>query len=321
MSENYIILSEGTLRVEENTFRFDSANGMRRIPAEDVHSINFYSGGEISTGALKLATDKGIPINFFGFYGNYLGTYWPGEKIQSGDLTVEQVKLYLDSKRRLGTSLILIKGVLENMKSFMTRYIDDVSWASIDSSVSSVESLMLEEARVRKKYYEMLDSILPEEFCIVYRNRRPPLNMGNALISFGNSRLYAEIITECHYTSLNPTISFYHTPTERRFSLPLDISEVFKVPYVDRFILKLTKQGAIKPTAQHFSEEGGGILLSEEGRKVFLKEWEKWMNFEHYHQRLRRMVSHREMIRLELYKLVKHLYYIEKYTPYVMGNE
>ena len=321
MSEDYVILSDGTLRVEERTFRFDSPSGLRRIPAEDVHSINFYSGGEITTGALKLASEMGIPINFFGFYGNYLGTYWPKEKLLSGDLTVEQVKLYLDGKRRLETSLILMNGVIDHLKSFLSKYTSGLSWAVVDERVTSVDELMLEEARVRKRYYAELDSILPEEFCIVERSKRPPLNMGNALISFGNSRLYAEIITECRYTSLNPTISFYHSPSERRFSLPLDISEVFKIPFVDRFIVKMTKQEIIKPTSQFFSEEGNGILLSETGRKTFLQEWDKWMNFEHYHQRLKRMVSHREMIRLELYKFIKYVYGIEKYKPYVMGSE
>jgi CRISPR-associated protein Cas1 len=321
LSEDYIILNDGVLKVEEKTFRFDSAQGLKRFPAEDVRSINFYSGGEITTGALKLASERGIPINFFGYYGNYLGTYWPGEKLLSGDLTVEQVKLYLDGERRLEASLLLMKGVLDNMKSFLGKYGNDLSWAQIDEKVRNVEELMLEEARVRKRYYEELDRILPEEFSIVERTRRPPLNMGNALISFGNSRLYAEIVTESHYTSLNPTISFYHSPSERRFSLPLDISEVFKIPYVDRFIVKVVKQEIIKPTSQFFSEEGEGILLSDFGRKTFLKEWEKWMNFEHYHQRLKRVVSHREMIRLELYKFIKHIYGIEKYSPYVMGSE
>ncbi len=321
MSENYTILNDGTLRVEEKTFRFDSASGIRRIPVEDVHSINFYSGGDITTGALRLASENGIPINFFGFYGNYLGTYWPKEKLLSGDLTVEQVKLYLDVNRRLETSLILMKGVIENMKSFLHKYDRELSWAQFDGKVTSIEKLMLEEARIRKRYYEELDSILPEEFCLIERSKRPPLNMGNALISFGNSRLYAEIITECHYTSLNPTISFYHSPSDRRFSLPLDISEIFKIPYVDRFIIKITKQEIIKPNAYFFSEEGGGMLLNENGKKTFLHEWEKWMNFVHYHQRLKRTVSHREMIRLELYKFIKHIYGIEKYEPYVMGSE
>jgi CRISPR-associated protein Cas1 len=321
LSEDYIILSDGVLKVEEKTFRFDSAQGLKRFPAEDVRSINFYSGGEVTTGALKLASEKGIPVNFFGYYGNYLGTYLPGEKLLSGDLTVEQVKLYLDGRRRLETSLLLMKGVLENTKSFLGKYGNDLSWAQIDENVETVEELMLEEGRVRKRYYEEFDRIVPEEFSITERTRRPPLNMGNALISFGNSRLYAEIVTESHYTSLNPTISFYHSPSERRFSLPLDISEVFKVPYVDRFVVKMVKQEIIKSTSQFFSEEGEGILLSDYGKKIFLKEWEKWMNFEHYHQRLKRVVSHREMIRLELYKFIKHVYGIEKYSPYVMGRE
>ncbi len=321
MSSDYIIISDGILKTEENTFRFDSAAGLKRIPSEDVRSINFYSGGSVTTGALKLASERGIPIHFFGFYGNYLGTFWPKEKLLSGDLTVEQVKLYLNDTRRLQLSVILMNGVIENMVSFFSRYSIQVNWSWIPENIKSIEQLMLEEARIRKNYYAYLDTILPEEFSIVERTRKPPRNMGNALLSFGNSRLYAEIVTECHLTSLNPTISFYHSPLERRFSLALDVSEVFKVPFVDRFVLKITKQGIIKPNEQHFSEEGEGIMLTEIGRKAFLKEWENWMEFQFYHSKLKRMVSHREAIRLELYKLIKHIYGIEEYSPYIMGRE
>lgn len=321
MSTDYIVINDGTLKTEENTFRFDSLNGLKRIPAEDVRSINFYSGGSVTTGALKLASERGIPIHFFGFYGNYLGTFWPSEKLLSGDLTVEQVKLYLDNTRRLHLSLLLMNGVLKNMEAFLFRYSISTEWTVIPNGITSIEQLMLEEARIRKNYYAHLDTLLPEEFLISERTRRPPRNMGNTLLSFGNSRLYAEIVTECHLTSLNPTISFYHSPSERRFSLTLDISEIFKVPFVDRFVLKITKQGIIKPTSQHFSEKGEGILLSEGGRKVFLKEWENWMGFQFYHSKLKRMVTHREVIRLEMYKLIKHIYSIEEYNPYVMGKE
>ncbi|MEM0136273.1 MAG: type I-B CRISPR-associated endonuclease Cas1b [Thermoplasmatales archaeon] len=321
MSSDYIVVSDGTLRTEENTFRFDSIDGLRRIPAEDVRSINFYSGGSVTTGALKLASEHGVPIHFFGFYGNYIGTFWPNEKLLSGDLTIEQAKLYLDSARRLHLSLLLMNGVLMNMEAFFSRYSIPMDWAKIPDGITNIEQLMLEEARIRKDYYRYLDTLLPEEFSIVERTRRPPRNMGNALLSFGNSRLYAEIVTECHLTSLNPTVSFYHSASDRRFSLALDISEIFKVPFVDRFVLKITKQGVIKPSDQHFSEEGEGILLSDSGRKTFLKEWENWMEFQFYHSRLKRMVTHREVIRLELYKLVKHIYSIEEYNPYVMGRE
>ncbi|MEM3448396.1 MAG: CRISPR-associated endonuclease Cas1, partial [Nitrososphaerota archaeon] len=287
MTNDYVVINDGTLKTEENTFRFDSAEGLKRIPAEDVRSINFYSGGSITTGALKLASNRGIPIHFFGFYGNYLGTFWPKEKLLSGDLTIEQAKLYLDNARRLRLSIILMNGVILNMEAFLSRYSIPMDWARIPADIKSIEQLMLEEARIRKDYYRYLDTLLPEEFSIVERTRRPPGNMGNALLSFGNSRLYAEIITECYLTSLNPTVSFYHSPSDRRFSLALDVSEIFKVPFVDRFVLKITKQGIIKPSEQHFLEEGEGILLNDNGKRTFLREWENWMEFQFYHSKLR----------------------------------
>ena len=114
--------------------------------------------------------------------------------------------------------------------------------------------------------------------------------MLNCLISFGNSLMYASILTEIYHTQLTPTVSYLHEPGERRYSLALDISEVFKPIIVDRVIFNLINNRIIKE--EHFLEELNFCYLNEQGRRIFLSEYK---------------ISYKRMIRIECFKIIKHL--------------
>ena len=111
---------------------------------------------------------------------------------------------------------------------------------------SDIPTLMGVEGRVRKQYYEAFSSIIGDLFPFEKRTKRPPENPLNALISFGNSLCYTLCLGEIYHTQLNPLISYLHEPGERRFSLALDISEVFKPLLVDRVIFKVLNQKMIQ---------------------------------------------------------------------------
>lgn len=315
MSRIYYLLRNGHLSADEEVFRFDTMDRMARIPVERVEALEIHGGCNISSGALKLASEHNIPIHVFGYYGNYMGTYWPKERFFSGDLTIKQALLYNDPEWRKDISFRLIQGIIDNMIRVLRRFDGNSSDIIRPSPGSSIEELMLMEARARREYYARLDQILPEDFMILSREKRPPTNYGNCLISFGNSLLYSAIVTEARKTSVNITIPFYHSPSAGRFSLALDIAEIFKPGLVDRFILQVTRQGIIKPSTEHFMKEGNGILLNETGRKVFLEQWDKWLDTTNKHKRMKRKVSNRELLRFELHKYAKEVEGIEKYHP------
>lgn len=314
MVQDIYVVHDGELSADENTFRFSSKSDFRRFPVENTRSINFYSGGKVTTGAINLANKKNVALHFFGYYGNYIGSYWPVEKYFSGDLSVKQSELYLNSDRRLELCVLLVKGMIQNMGALLRRYeIDDEVFATVPP-IGSIGELMLFEARARRKYYTLLDQILPDPFKIGQRIRRPPSNSGNAMISFGNSRLYADVVSECRMVSLNPTISFYHSPTSSRYSLSLDVSEIFKPSFVDRFLIRLVRQGFI--TDKDFISGTEEAFLNNAGREKFLKEWNHWMDYSVWKRDLSRKVSRRELIRIELFKLIKHFYNVKAYEPY-----
>jgi len=148
------------------------------------------------------------------------------------------------------------------------------------------------------------------------RSRQPPENEVNAMISFGNSLLYSAILSEIYHTQLHPAISYLHEPSERRFSLALDIAEIFKPLIVDRLIFSLVNSRIIQ--RNDFEREFNGILLNESGKRKFVKAFNERLEKTVKHKDLGRNVSYQRLIRLECYKLIKHLLGTGKYSPFVI---
>lgn len=137
------------------------------------------------------------------------------------------------------------------------------------------------------------------------RVMHPPDNMINSLISFVNSLVYTRTLSEIYHTQLNPTISYLHEPSIRRYSLCLDISEVFKPLIGDRLIFSLLNRKQI--TEKSFTKELNYLHLKKDASKLIVSEFEKKMKQTIMHKELGRQVSYQYLIRLEAYKLIKHL--------------
>ncbi|UGV41621.1 type I-B CRISPR-associated endonuclease Cas1 [Methanococcoides orientis] len=331
MRTDYYILQDGTLKRKENTVYFVNKDEKRVLPINKIYSIYAYGRLSLSSGVVSYLAKNGIPIHFFNYYGFYEGSMYPRETLISGDLVIKQASHYLDTEKRMFLAGKFIEGacgnILKNLR-YYSRSKDGLQ-DSLDEHINSIESeftrlpnadsissMMNVEGRIRNIYYSALDEIFPEDYRIITRTRRPPSNKMNTLISFGNSLMYTTVLSEIYNTQLNPTISYLHEPFERRFSLALDVSEIFKPIIIDRIILKLVNKNMLDDSC--FMGEIGDMLLSEKGKKVFLQEYNAKLSTTIKHKGLKRNVSYKRLIRLELYKLSKHVLDDEAYKPLVM---
>jgi len=165
------------------------------------------------------------------------------------------------------------------------------------------------------QFYAQFAFVMPEEFTMEKRVKRPPDNPINAMISFGNSLLYTKTITAIYNTHLDQRISFLHEPSEGRFSLSLDISEVFKPIIVFKTIFELVNHRKIQ-IEKHFDKSLNYCLLNEEGRKIFIKAFEERMETVFEHPKLKRKVSYRTAIKLDCYKLTKSIMEGQEFVPF-----
>jgi len=182
------------------------------------------------------------------------------------------------------------------------------------AEVKDINQLLACEGKARAAYYQAFEKIIKRDVEFKKRVRRPPDNMVNALISFTNGLVYSSVLTQIYRSQLDPTISFLHEPGFRRFSLALDLAEVFKPILADRLIFRLFNNGQL--SEKHFAQDLNCCYLKDSGRKIVLQEWDKRLQTTIEHRRLKRHVSYERLIRLECYKLVKHLTDVEEYKGF-----
>lgn len=316
---NFYIVSDGKLKRKENTIYFENAEGKRPIPINSIYAIYALGSLTITSQALNYLAKEGICVHFFNRYGYYTGSFYPRESLISGDVVVRQAEHYLDREKRLYLAKAFVEGSIMNMARVLRRSGEDDSGVisalqGLEES-ESVEEVMGAEAAARTEYYSKFDNMLTG-MKFEKRSRQPPENEVNAMISFGNSLLYSAVLTEIYHTQLHPAISYLHEPSERRFSLSLDLAEIFKPLLVDRLVISLVNKKMVGEG--DFDEDFKRVLLSEKGRKKFLKAFNERLERTVKHRTLGRNVSYQRLIRLECYKLVKHILGVEKYRPFVM---
>jgi len=330
MKKSIYIFSNGELKRKDNTLFLELIDGTKKyIPIENTKEI--YVLGEITINKkfLDFASQNEIIIHYFNYYGYYSGTFYPREHYNSGYMILNQAKYYMDIKERLKLAASFVYGAVENMLKILKYYnrrgksLDSIilkmeeNNSKIDNRLNSIDELMAVEGNIKQLYYSSFDLILENPYFIFERrSKRPPKNELNAIISFSNSLIYTICLSEVYHTHLDPRIGFLHTANFRRFSLNLDIAELFKPVIGDRTILSLLNKNQL--THKHFEKKLNGLALNDKGKQLFIRELEKRLISTISHHSLNKKVSYRRLIRFELYKLEKHLLGEKEYKPFIM---
>lgn len=323
MKDNIYINSDGKLKRDENTLYHINDKGERKpIPIEKVYTIYSYGALTFTSQCTHLLSKKGVPIHFFNYYGYYDGSYYPKETYLSGNVTINQSEHHLDHDKRMELAKKFVRGSIENMRKNLDRYDHHELSEKLDeikkelSETGKITEIMNVEARCRSNYYSGFNDILPDRFRFDKRTKQPPENMVNCMISFGNSMMYSTVLSEIYNSQLDPTVSFLHEPSERRYSLSLDLADVFKPLIVDRTIFYLANKGMLKE--DHFDDDMNKCLLNDDGREKFIDQYQKTLDRTIKHRGIKKNVSYQRLIRLECYKLVKHFLDSKEYEAFVI---
>lgn len=297
----------------------------RTIPIEDVDALWVFGELDVNSRALVFLSQNKIPVHFFNYYGFYAGTFYPREYLQAGFVLTRQVRHYSNKRLRVLIAKQFIDAGLHNIMRNLRYYgsrgasvLPQTETLQSEifrlASVKRIDELMGLEGRARTAYYSAFSEILKDSGDFTKRVRRPPNNMVNALMSFANGLTYTAVLTQIYRSQLDPTISFLHEPGYRRFSLALDLAEIFKPVLADRLLFKMLNTKQL--TARDFAQDLNCCYLKESGRKKVLQVWNDRLQTTIEHRRLKRKVSYERLIRLECYKLVKHLVNDEPYKGF-----
>lgn len=330
MKKNYYLFNPGRMSRKNNTLKFTPVdeNGTegqpKYIPVEGVSELFCFGALDANSALYNFLGKMGITVHFFDYYEHYTGSFQPKEYLLAGKMQIEQTKHYLSKSKRQVIAQKLVEGaafnIIKNLKYYQSRgkevqpYIDTISgFSGAIPETKAIDELMGIEGNIRQMYYDAFDVIL-NDFAMNGRSKQPPKNEVNALVSFGNMMCYTLCLGQIYHTQMNPTISFLHEPGYRRYSLALDLAEIFKPILVDRVIFRVLNKKEIQ--ARDFDVQMNGVVLKDAARKIFVRAFEERLNETIKHRSLKRSVTYKHLVKLECYKLTKHLLNMEEYKPF-----
>jgi CRISPR-associated protein Cas1 len=330
MKKSYYLFNPGRISRKDNTLKFtpvdeEGQEGTPKyIPVETVDNLYTFGSLDANSALYNFLGKEQVSVHFFDYYEHYTGSFMPKDYLLAGKMLIAQVDAYSKPKKRIVIAQKLVEGaafnMLKNLRYYNNREKDTAGViARIEELMlhipfaNEVDALMGIEGNIRMSYYDAFNVII-SNFEMGNRTKRPPSNEVNALISFANSMCYTLCLDALHHTQLNPTISFLHEPGARRYSLALDLAEIFKPVLADRLIFSLLNKKQIK--ADDFDTRLNRCLLKDAGRKVVVKVWDERLNETIRHRSLGRHVSYKHLVKLECYKLAKHILGMEEYKPF-----
>lgn len=258
------------------------------VPIRNVERLVLFGPIQLSASASQTLLKMGIPVIFTSSKGKYYG------KLSSGqcdtELLIKQVDLYRNDEYRLKTSRNIISSKIRNQRSLLRRYhrnhpdpeikfaADDIDGILPQSqNAQSVSQAMGYEGQASALYFSVMGKCLQQsEMEFSNRNRRPPLDPVNALLSLGYMLITGEAIIALASLELNLGIGFLHEIAPNRPSLALDLVELFRQPIVDRLTLSLVNR-RIFTSSDFVKSDNGGVKLTDEGLKRYLLIYEKTM--------------------------------------------
>ncbi len=287
-SEDIYLSLEG-----ENVLAKKDNQIIARYPLHTLQSIVSFSYSGASTALIGACAAKGIGLSFCTPRGRFLARV-SGESSGNVLLRREQYRIADDPEQCCLISRNMILGKMYNSRWSIERTKRDhgirvdvagLSAASQElkklvplvSTVQNQETLRGLEGVGATAYFSVLDEMILHEkdsFFFQGRNRRPPLDRVNAMLSFSYSLLANDCASALESVGLDSYVGFLHRDRPGRRSLALDLMEELRPCMSDRFVLTLINNRMIQ--ANHFiTEDSGAVLLTHEGRRAFLKAWQE----------------------------------------------
>ena len=333
MNRTLYITKDGYLRRKDNTLLISLDDGKATFaPIETIDDIMLLGDAQITTGLLDLLDKKEISMHVFNEFGRHIGDWIPDSGSDSnGAELIAQSAFWLDEVQRHALAVSFVIGAVENMKRVINYYQErrpeihdralyilkelnefkERAWRTRD-----VPELLGIEGSARIAYYQFFDILIQDDaFKLGKRVRRPPDNPMNALISYINCLCYAMTLSQIRQTRLDPRIAFLHSPSNRRTSLELDLSEIFKPLLVDRLIFTLINKRILKPGDFIMSDNNGVVMTKEARRKVTLA-WDAKLDTVITNHETGRKASWRHIVLLEARKLQRHILEGAAYEPF-----
>lgn len=331
MSTIYLVQQGGIISKKQGRFQFKVADQTQQdIPVREISKMLLYGNIHLTTPVISTCLYNQISVVFLSQSGKYKGHLWSAD---GGEITSEfaQFERRQDEAFCLETTRVIVRAKLQNSKQLLLRFnrkrrIDAVAEAieGINTDLrkvavgQTVDQLRGYEGSSAARYFPALGAlIMPEGFEMVRRTRRPPTDPINALLSFGYTLLYNNVLSFILVEGLTPYLGNLHRSDRKETHLAFDLMEAFRSPIVDSMVLRLVNQGIITPEDFQPPAEKGGVYLVDAARRQFLQHFESRISDLTAYPNRVEQVEYRRAIQLQVQDYKRSLVSPTPYTPFL----
>lgn len=285
---------------------------VRKLPGQQVRSIYCYGAVQITAQAVSTCLELGIEVSYFSPAGRFLGMLG-GLPASGVDARRGQYRLFELPGARLQLAREIIRAKIHNQRVMLMRNGDVpdraislmANFRDATDSARDLTGLMGIEGNAGALYFGQFESMLKQrenwKFDWCGRNRRPPRDPVNALLSLGYSMLAKELTGVCYSVGLDPFLGFMHQPRYGRPALALDLMEEFRPLIADSVAISLINRGELGP--EDFIHSANGTFLTDKGRRPFWEAWFRRLDAEVSHPEFSYKMAYRRMLEVQARQL------------------
>lgn len=289
------------------------------IAAQTVEQVVLMGNPQVTGDAFVYALELGIPIHYLSSFGKYLGSALPGHS-RNGALRLAQYGMYTNGAGRLELVRAIVRGKIHNQYAVLYRHDQRENPLKLlkgqVKDQASVDQVRGMEGMAAREYFARWSGMVGAEWKFSGRNRRPPTDPLNALLSFAYALLQGQVMAAVHMAGLDPYVGFLHEPHHGQPALVLDLMEEFRPLVADNLVLAVINNREVQ--VGDFTESLGAFRLSEGGKKCFLGAFDRKLRDEFKHPVFGYKCSYRRAIELQARLLARHLQEGVPYKPLVL---
>lgn len=317
MSTLYVV--EPGARLEKSYGRLlviDEDEVILRVPINRVSRVVLVGWAGTTTPALHAVLDAGIPLLLIRRSGELLGQLSPPTP---ANLPLRRAQYRRDTERDFCLTLArsLVAGKLRNQRTLARRLarrhehiqaaqVDDLDKAVLRAGqADDLETLRGIEGQAARTYFAIYRAAFAADWQFQNRNRRPPRDPINALLSLGYTLLNQNLMTALEIVGLDPYLGYFHAESYGRPALALDLLEEFRAPAIDSLVLDMTSHRLLQPDDFETDPNGGGMLLRPSGLRRFLHRFNRQLESEREVRELGRRLSYRKLFEVQARKLAR----------------
>ncbi|BAZ80996.1 type I-D CRISPR-associated endonuclease Cas1d [Sphaerospermopsis kisseleviana CS-549] len=299
-----------TLKQEDGTWK------KHKVAAQTVNEIVLMGNPQVTGDAFTYALELGMPIHYLSCFGKYLGSALP-KSSRNGQLRLAQYQVYSDPVKRLELVKTIVTAKIHNQYHVLYRHNEKDNplkeRKSLVKNQQTLDQVRGVEGLAAREYFACWQNMVGKQWTFNGRNRRPPTDPVNSLLSFAYALLQSQVMAAVNVAGLDPYIGYLHEVHHGQPAMVFDLMEEFRALIADNLVLSILNKQEIKPN--DFNESLGAYRLKDNAKKTFLQAFDKKMNDEFKHPVFDYRCTYRRGIELQARLLSRHLQEGVPYKP------